>query len=185
MSLLLCDIDRFKNINDFHGHLAWRRRVLQEMAVRLRDAVRSKRYAVRARLWRGRVSACAQRLSSITTCRIVQQKRFGEMINSNPFETECGPISVSLSIGAITIQNWDSSQSIEPFLRGRERSDVSCKGRWPRPSCLCRVVEGSLSNKSRSSCDDDSIPVSQGKFDLRVLPGEKMYQDKRSLRRNR
>jgi two-component system cell cycle response regulator len=38
-------------------------------------------------------------------------------ISDVPFSTAQGPIFVSLSIGAITIQNWDKSNPIEPLLK--------------------------------------------------------------------
>lgn len=112
VSLLLCDIDKFKQINDIHGHLVGDE-VLQEMAVRLRDAVRANdavgRYGGEEFLIV--LSACPY--NNLQNCA----EKVREAINSNPFDTEGGSISVSLSIGAVTIQNWDSSQSIEPFLR--------------------------------------------------------------------
>jgi GGDEF domain-containing protein len=40
-----------------------------------------------------------------------------EAISGLPFWTKEGPISVSLSIGAITIESWNKLIPIEPFLK--------------------------------------------------------------------
>ncbi len=38
-------------------------------------------------------------------------------INSSPFRPMHGPISVSLSVAAITITDWDKSLPVEPYLK--------------------------------------------------------------------
>jgi diguanylate cyclase (GGDEF)-like protein len=112
VSMLLCDIDHFKQINDIHGHLSGDE-VLEEVSTRLLDAVRSYdavgRYGGEEFLIV--LSGCdAEHLE-------VRAEQVRKAISDAPFSTAQGPIFVSLSIGAITIQNWDKSNPIEPLLK--------------------------------------------------------------------
>jgi two-component system, cell cycle response regulator len=109
---LLCDIDHFKQINDIHGHLSGDE-VLEEVSTRLLDAVRSYdavgRYGGEEFLIV--LSGCdAEHLE-------VRAEQVRKAISDVPFSTAQGAIFVSLSIGAITIQNWDKSNPIEPLLK--------------------------------------------------------------------
>jgi diguanylate cyclase (GGDEF)-like protein len=45
------------------------------------------------------------------------RERAREAICGRPFSTSDGSILVSMSIGAITIQDWDKTVAIEPFLK--------------------------------------------------------------------
>jgi two-component system cell cycle response regulator len=112
VSLLLCDVDHFKQINDFHGHLVGDE-ILQGVSVRLRNAVRGNDAVGR---FGGEeflivLSSCPG--NNLQHCA----EKVREAISSNPFQTESGSISVSLSIGAITIESWDTSESIQSFLK--------------------------------------------------------------------
>ena len=112
VSLLLCDIDNFKQINDFYGHLVGDE-ILEAVSTRLRDAVRANDAV-------GRYGG-EEFLVVLNGCPWIslehRAEKVREAISSNPFPTECGSISVSLSIGALTIENWDTSHSIEPILQ--------------------------------------------------------------------
>jgi two-component system cell cycle response regulator len=117
VSLLLCDIDHFKQINDTHGHPSGDE-VLAEVSTRLLDAVRSHdavgRYGGEEFLIV--LSGCdAEHLE-------VRAEQVRKAISDVPFFTAQGPIFVSLSIGAITVQNWDKSNPIEPLLK---RADIA------------------------------------------------------------
>ncbi|WP_433975717.1 diguanylate cyclase [Tunturiibacter lichenicola] len=112
VSLLLCDIDHFKQINDIHGHPIGDE-VLEEVSTRLLDAVRSYdavgRYGGEEFLIV--LSGCdAEHLEA-------RAEQVRKAISDVLFSTAQGPIFVSLSIGAITIQNWDKSNPIEPLLK--------------------------------------------------------------------
>ena len=111
MSVLLCDVDHFKKINDVHGHLAGDE-VLQQVSSRLVGAVRSTdsvgRYGgeeflvVLSGCSRGRLQGVAEGIR--------------RAIGSVPFATTSGDIAVSLSAGAIAIDVWDESTPIEQIL---------------------------------------------------------------------
>lgn len=112
VSLLMCDIDHFKQINDIHGHLAGDE-VLQEVSKRLLDSVRAYDAV-------GRYGG-EEFLIVLGGCKRddlkmrAEQMRIG--ICGSPFSTTYGSISVSLSVGAVTIENWNISASLEPFLK--------------------------------------------------------------------
>jgi len=112
VSVLLCDVDNFKQINDTYGHPVGDD-VLQEVSQRLLDAVRSHDAVGR---FGGEeflivLSGCGQ---DNMTMRAEQVRRG---IADLPVLTGNGPISVSISVGAITIDIWDKSMKIEPFLK--------------------------------------------------------------------
>jgi two-component system, cell cycle response regulator len=112
VSLLLCDIDHFKKINDIHGHPTGDE-VLEEVSTRLLDAVRPHDAV-------GRYGG-EEFLIVLSGCSAEHLKERAEQvraaISNFPFSTAGGTISVSLSLGAITIENWDKSMLIEPFLK--------------------------------------------------------------------
>jgi two-component system cell cycle response regulator len=112
VSLLLCDIDHFKKINDIHGHPTGDQ-VLEEVSTRLLDAVRSNDAV-------GRYGG-EEFLIVLSGCDADHLEERAEQVRTAishvPFSTAQGPISVSLSIGAITIENWDKSNPIEPLLK--------------------------------------------------------------------
>jgi two-component system cell cycle response regulator len=112
VSLLLCDIDHFKSINDGYGHQTGDE-VLEEVSVRLLDGVRSHDAV-------GRYGG-EEFLIVLNGCSGEQLKERAEdlrgSISCSPFSTSHGSISVSMSMGAITIENWDKSIPMEQFLR--------------------------------------------------------------------
>jgi two-component system cell cycle response regulator len=111
ISLLLCDVDHFKMINDVYGHLVGDE-VLREVSSRLLGSVRATdavgRYGGEEFLvvLRG----CPD--EHLRTVAEQMRKAIGEV----PFATACGPLSISLSAGAITIEHWDDSTPIELIL---------------------------------------------------------------------
>jgi diguanylate cyclase (GGDEF)-like protein len=112
VSLLLCDVDHFKQINDLHGHLVGDT-VLEEVSKRLRNAVRGHdavgRYGGEEFLII--LNGCAGEDLS-TRAEAVRNA-----IGCLPIPTASGPLSVFLSVGAITIEDWDKSLPLEPYLK--------------------------------------------------------------------
>ncbi len=112
LSLLLCDVDHFKRINDVHGHLAGDA-VLVEVSNRLLGSVRSHDAV-------GRYGG-EEFLIILSGCSEAHLKDRAEQvragIGSVPFSTSDGSLSVTLSVGAITIDDWDESMPIEPLLK--------------------------------------------------------------------
>ena len=112
VSVLLCDVDHFKRVNDVHGHLAGDQ-ILEEVSTRLRDAVRGHdavgRYGGEEFLI---VLSCCSGKDLEARAEQVRQA-----ISSSPFQIATGPIPVSLSVGAITFKDWDKSLPLEPYLK--------------------------------------------------------------------
>jgi two-component system, cell cycle response regulator len=112
VSVLLCDIDHFKQINDVHGHLVGDE-VLQEVSARLLDAVRSHDAV-------GRYGG-EEFLIVLGGCDGDDLRERAEQVRGAisrlPFSTKHGEISLSLSVGAVAIENWDKSIPMDPFLK--------------------------------------------------------------------
>jgi two-component system, cell cycle response regulator len=112
VSVLLCDIDNFKQINDVHGHPVGDE-VLQVVSARLIDAVRAHDAV-------GRYGG-EEFLVVLSGCCNVDVRARAEQvrlsISTPPIMTAHGPLFVSASVGAITIEKWDKSMPIEPFLK--------------------------------------------------------------------
>ena len=112
VSILLCDVDHFKRINDTYGHPVGDE-VLREISVRLQNAVRSHDAV-------GRYGG-EEFLVVLSNCGAVYSQERSEQVRSaigdRPIITKEGPITVTMSIGVATILNWSQSKAIEPFLR--------------------------------------------------------------------
>jgi two-component system, cell cycle response regulator len=112
VSLLLCDIDHFKQINDLYGHSAGDE-VLHQSSERLLNAVRSDDAV-------GRFGG-EEFLIVLSGCVGTALQERAEQIRTSiaclPFSTPQGMIPVTVSIGVVTIDRWDKSLSIEPYLK--------------------------------------------------------------------
>jgi two-component system cell cycle response regulator len=118
LSILLCDIDHFKLVNDLHGHNAGDD-VLQQVACRLLKSVRSYdavgRYGDSVGRYGGEEFLLL--LSDCDATQIINRaEHVRTSIASHPCGTQGGPISITLSIGAMTVTDWDNSLTLEPLL---------------------------------------------------------------------
>ena len=112
VSVLLCDIDHFKQVNDVHGHQVGDE-VLEEVSTRLLDAVRPYDAV-------GRYGG-EEFLIVLNGCSAedleVRAEQARKAICGRVFSTSDGSILVSMSIGATTIQDWDKTDAVQPFLK--------------------------------------------------------------------
>jgi two-component system cell cycle response regulator len=148
VSLMLCDVDHFKNVNDTYGHTVGDE-VLQEVSKRLQDAVRSHdavgRYGgeefliVMGGTGRDELRERAEQVRSAISCL--------------PFLTSQGEIAVSLSIGIVTIDNWNKSLPVELFLKEADDALYQAKA-----DGRDRVVSATSMLDSSDSCIA-SIPI--------------------------
>jgi len=111
VSIMLCDVDHFKNINDVHGHIVGDE-VLREVASRLVGAVRSTDAVGR---FGGEEFLLVLNGCSSEHLHILSEQ-VRNSITRSPFSTATGPISVTLSAGALTIKEWDGRTPIEQIL---------------------------------------------------------------------
>jgi two-component system, cell cycle response regulator len=114
VSLILCDIDHFKRVNDVHGHLVGDE-VLQEVARRLMDSVRLHdavgRYGGEEFLIV--LGGCDEENLEVRA----EQIRRG--IAAAPFSILDGSLllPVSMSAGAVTVPDWDITMPLEPYIK--------------------------------------------------------------------
>jgi diguanylate cyclase (GGDEF)-like protein len=111
ISLLLCDADHFKKINDVHGHLSGDT-VLREIALRLASAIRPGDAV-------GRYGG-EEFLVILSDCGPESLRRRAEqlrqMVASSSFTGNLQGLSISISVGAMTVDEWTSSQTAEVLL---------------------------------------------------------------------
>jgi diguanylate cyclase (GGDEF)-like protein len=112
VSAMICDIDHFKQINDVHGHLVGDL-VLQQVSARLQELIRS--YDAVGRYGGEEFLIVLGRCDAADLKKRAEEVREG--VFQSPFLTDSEPISISLSVGAITIEDWNNSISIEPLLK--------------------------------------------------------------------
>jgi two-component system cell cycle response regulator len=112
VSVLLCDVDNFKQVNDVHGHQIGDE-VLEEVSTRLLDAVRP--YDAIGRYGGEEFLVVLNGCNAEDLPGRAEQAR--KAICVRPFATSDGPIKVSMSFGAISIRDCDKSATIEPFLK--------------------------------------------------------------------
>jgi two-component system, cell cycle response regulator len=110
-SILLCDVDNFKQVNDNYGHLVGDV-VLQEVARRLVSAVRSYDAV-------GRYGG-EEFLVLLSHCDESNLKARSESIRAavadTPFVSGSEELSISISVGAVTCEKWDPGVPIERLL---------------------------------------------------------------------
>jgi two-component system cell cycle response regulator len=111
VSILLCDVDHFKRVNDEHGHLAGDI-VLEDVGGRLSQAVRSHdavgRYGGEEFLIV--LSDCER--EALTT----RAEQVREAIQSKPVEIGVTELTISISVGAITCDHWSPEMAVERLL---------------------------------------------------------------------
>lgn len=108
LAILIADLDHFKQVNDTYGHLIGDL-VLRETAKRLREA--SRLYDLVGRIGGEEflivVPNCD--LDALRECA----ERFRSSISNQPFETQNGPLAVTVSIGATV---WSSEHPVSQDL---------------------------------------------------------------------
>lgn len=133
VSILLCDIDHFKQINDRYGHLAGDA-VLEKVAARLLGSVRKEDRV-------GRYGG-EEFLVVLEGCKARDLKSCAEQVrmavSGTPVDTNAGPLDVSISIGAATFQGWrGNTPSVEHLVKTADGAlyEAKASGR----NCVCQV----------------------------------------------
>jgi two-component system, cell cycle response regulator len=111
-SILLCDIDHFKQINDVYGHLVGDE-VIRQVSKRLVNAVRPDdavgRYGGEEFL------IILQGCGRDGLAGRAEQVR--EAVGAAPFTTQAGPLRISISVGAMTVDGWNGAVPVESLLK--------------------------------------------------------------------
>jgi diguanylate cyclase (GGDEF)-like protein len=132
-SLILCDVDHFKPINDAHGHLTGDL-VLKEIAKRLCSAVRDYDAV-------GRYGG-EEFLMLLSDCddSVLQGRAdaIRSIVSRSPIEANGQAINVTISVGAVSCESVEARLSLERILaradaalyeaknRGRNRAIIAC-----------------------------------------------------------
>jgi two-component system cell cycle response regulator len=118
VSILLCDVDHFKRVNDLHGHNTGDD-VLRQVASRLLKSVRPYDAVGRYGDAVGRYGG-EEFLLLLSDCDAAQIASRAEHVRNtiagHPCSTQNGPLSITLSIGAMTVTDWDNDLPVEPLL---------------------------------------------------------------------
>lgn len=126
VSVLLCDIDHFKEINDLYGHLAGDS-VLEEVAARLQHSVRKSDRI-------GRYGG-EEFLIVLEGCTAEDLRPCAEQVRAavgaTRIQTGNRTLDVSISIGAASFPSWSPSRSPEQLLRLADQAlyDAKAGGR--------------------------------------------------------
>ncbi|HEV2386611.1 MAG TPA: diguanylate cyclase [Candidatus Acidoferrales bacterium] len=114
LGIILADLDRFKQVNDTHGHQVGDE-VLQEVGRRMIASVRSYdsvgRYGGEEFLIL--VSGCDESAASESADRLREQ------IAQPPIQTSAGPVSVTLSLGSVSSATFGDADS-DALLRAAD-----------------------------------------------------------------
>lgn len=113
LSVLMCDVDHFKQVNDVHGHLVGDE-VLREAAERLKHAVRP--YDGVGRYGGEEFVVILGGCDSDNLHLRAQQML--DAIRCAPFETSAGPLHITLSAGALTMNSLEWGGDLK-FILGR------------------------------------------------------------------
>jgi two-component system cell cycle response regulator len=110
-SILMCDLDHFKNVNDTFGHPSGDD-VLKETAKRLLASVRSYDFV-------GRYGG-EEFLVVLNNCNpafaLARAEEIRKSISQRPVHTTSGPVPLTMSLGLLVSQEW-GCQSLEELLR--------------------------------------------------------------------
>lgn len=120
-AVLMLDLDRFKNINDKYGHHVGDI-VLAGIAERFRSVLRDADLICRY----GGEEFCAFLPESDLNGAAAAAQRMQDSLRSHPFDTEAGPVSITVSIGISEMQA--ASDSLEKLLDQADEALLKSKG---------------------------------------------------------
>jgi diguanylate cyclase len=133
LSLVLLDLDHFKQVNDQHGH-ATGDRVLQEVSRRLVDSVRGADLVAR---FGGEEFVILMPETNLTDATKAANK-IRRTIAASPIETPDGPIQVTVSMGVAEFEHDDTPEDV---LQRADAALYRAKHKGRNQVC-CELAEG-------------------------------------------
>lgn len=115
VSLIMLDVDKFKNINDTYGHVIGDA-VLREIASRIKRCVRSN--DIVARYGGEEFSVILPNLTAEQACVIAERIRYE--VSSKPIKTDVGDITITVSAGVADYPN--KAESAEKLISHADRA---------------------------------------------------------------
>jgi len=137
-SILMCDLDHFKSVNDTYGHLAGDD-VLRETAKRLLSSVRSYDFV-------GRYGG-EEFLVVLNNCNpayaLARAEEIRKAIAHFPVQTSSGPVSATMSLGLLLSHEW-GSLPLEDLLKQADAALYAAKaaGRNCVKVAIPKIVPG-------------------------------------------
>lgn len=132
LSVLLADVDHFKQVNDVHGHMVGDE-LLRHVSSRIVEAVEPVDLV-------GRYGG-EEFLILLRDCGPSQiadrAERIRASVADGAFSSERGPLSVSISLGAVPVTEWNQSLSFEPLLKQADDAMYEAKA-GGRNRVVCR-----------------------------------------------
>jgi diguanylate cyclase (GGDEF)-like protein len=122
LSLLMFDIDHFKQINDTHGHLTGDY-VLKEMSRRLLGRIRKEELL--ARYGGEEFAAVLPETDHAGAMKFAEQIR--QLVAAEPFEYEGDRFKVTVSIGVATLDGGDEAGEAAAFIRSADENLYKAK----------------------------------------------------------
>ncbi len=118
-SLIIVDIDRFKEVNDSHGHEAGDR-LLEAVALALRASLRLEDYCAR---WGGEEFLICLTRASLEGALVVAEK-LRSSIESLEIDYQGARISRTISLG---VAQYTDGESLDEIVRGADRALIEAK----------------------------------------------------------
>lgn len=115
VSLIMLDVDRFKQINDTYGHMVGDT-VLREIASRIKSCVRNN--DIVARYGGDEFSVILPNLTAEQACVIAERIRYE--VSSKPIKTDAGDINITVSAGVADFPN--KAESAEKLISHADRA---------------------------------------------------------------
>ena len=144
VSLILGDIDHFKQINDLHGHPVGDE-VLQQVAKRLRGSLRSYDFV-------GRYGG-EEFLILLIGCDAIRTRIRAEQIREavacHEFPTARGPLTLTISVGALACTEWPTGITGAELLKDADEALYRAKADGRN-----RVIFAQPSTESVPTCAD-------------------------------
>ncbi len=110
LSALLLDVDRFKQVNDRHGHSVGDQ-VLRGVAARISSCLRASDLLAR---YGGEEFALLLPMTQILSAQALLADRIRRSVSQEPIATDAGPVAVTVSIGVSTLT--PQTESLEQLM---------------------------------------------------------------------